>query len=89
MHTSRVDFRCGITTEVHELAMEHASNVQYPEVFEKFPKATHVVTRIVYGGEVAFSFEKTVEKSTYKRDIAGSLQAVMKRTAGTNIIIVF
>lgn len=52
------------------MSMEQLSNVQYPDVLDNFPDATHIVTRIGYGGSVVISFEKTVEHYSYKHEAA-------------------
>lgn len=79
-HTARVSILAEITTEVHELSMNHHANVQYPNVFEDYPDATHVVVRIVYGGGFVISFEKAFDQLSHsllddKRVITQKLKA--------------
>ena len=56
-----------------------------PEQFPDDSKPTHVVTEIEYGINANMVFRKTVENSTQKQEIAGSLRVAVQAIPGLSI----
>ena len=57
--------------------------LQYPKICDQ--KATHVVSKIVYGQNAYFFFKHAKKSGSERQDVAGSLQAVVKSIPGFSI----
>ncbi|XP_061089124.1 stonustoxin subunit beta-like [Conger conger] len=60
--------------EFKQLTMTQLGNVIYPEVFEQ-KSATHVVTGVLYGGEVFMVFDQMASNEEDKQVIQGNLDS--------------
>ncbi|XP_061086598.1 stonustoxin subunit beta-like [Conger conger] len=62
------------TTEFKQLTVTQVGNVIYPEVFDQ-KSATHVVTAVLYGGEVFMVFDQMASNEEDKKVIQGNLDS--------------
>ena len=70
---ARVSLEYKLTTRFEQLTMDQLGNVEYTDVFDK-DIATHVVTRMVYGGDAFFVFDREVGVNEDFKKIYGYLQ---------------
>ncbi len=64
--------------------MDQLAHVEYPEVFDKAPEATHVVTRIEYGADAVFKLTKGTNSIKERQDIQGKLEVAVTLHFGNN-----
>ena len=55
----------------------------YPKICDQ--KATHIISKIVYGQNAYFFFKHAKKSGSEKQDVAGTLQAVVKLIPGFSI----
>lgn len=77
---SRLTFQYKTTTHDKSLTMAHLGKgkLDHPDVHD-LNLATHVVTGVTYGAEAFFVFERSISKSESKREISGSLKALIQK----------
>ncbi|XP_033982729.1 verrucotoxin subunit beta-like [Trematomus bernacchii] len=77
---ARVTLTYQATTNVHELSMDHLGrgNVKHPYDFKK-AIATHVVTRILYGAQAFFVFDRDVSVNENYEDIESNLKVMINK----------
>ncbi|XP_061088345.1 stonustoxin subunit alpha-like [Conger conger] len=66
------------TTEFKQLTVTQVGKVVYPKVFEQ-KSATHVVTGVLYGGEVFMVFDQMVSTEEDKQNITGALESSIRK----------
>ena len=71
---ARVSLRYKSTSRFEELNMSQLGKVKYPQVFED-DIATHVVTRVQYGADAVFVFDRQVDSTENFYQVHGSLEA--------------
>ncbi|CAF1245221.1 unnamed protein product [Rotaria sp. Silwood1] len=79
-HVTRLTLKYTTTTEFEQLTMQHLGkgNLNHPDLHDA-DIATHVVTGILYGAEAFFVFDRTVSEEENKTEVAGTLQAMIKK----------
>jgi hypothetical protein len=78
-HTVRVTFLCKVTTKQDHLQISMADLYQYfsPNALNNL-NATHVVTGILWGANVAATFERIVNNINEVTEVEGKLSAELK-----------
>ena len=78
-HQERVTLNYKCTTRFESLTMAQLGkgNFQHPDIFSA-GDATHVVTGIMYGGQAFLLFDKQHSDSDSKRNVEGSVTALIK-----------
>ena len=78
-HQERVTLTYKCTTRFESLTMAQLGkgNFQHPDIFSA-GDATHVVTGIMYGGQAFLLFDKQHSDSDSKRNVEGSVTALIK-----------
>lgn len=84
LHQSRVSLKYWSTSKFDQLTMDQLGNVQFPNVFSN-KTATHVVVGILYGADAFFVFDRKIQESENKREVTGSMKALVKKLPGIEI----
>ncbi|CAF4043424.1 unnamed protein product [Rotaria sordida] len=79
-HVTRLTLKYHTTTKFKELTMNHlgAGRIRHPELFDS-NIATHVVTGVLYGAEAFFIFDRVISEEENKKEVAGTLHAVINK----------
>ncbi|CAF4225192.1 unnamed protein product, partial [Rotaria sordida] len=79
-HVTRLTLKYHTTTKFRELTMNHlgAGRIRHPELFDS-NIATHVVTGVLYGAEAFFIFDRVISEEENKKEVAGTLHAVINK----------
>ncbi len=77
---TRLTLKYSTTTHFEQLTMKHLGkgNLDHLDIHDK-DLATHVVTGVVYGAEAFFIFERTVSKGESRKEISGTLKAMINK----------
>ncbi|CAF0842119.1 unnamed protein product [Adineta steineri] len=79
-HEARLTLKYSTTTHFQELTMKHLGRDDLDHSYLLDTDiATHVVTRVVYGAEAFFVFDRTVSDSESKKAVSGSLKAIFDK----------
>ena len=84
LHQSRISLKYWSTSKFDQLTMDQLGNVQFPNVFSN-KVATHVVVGVLYGADAFFVFDRKIKKDENKREVTGSMKALVKKLPGIEI----
>ncbi|CAF4778930.1 unnamed protein product [Rotaria sp. Silwood1] len=79
-HKTRLTLKYSTTTHFEQLTMKHLGkgNLNHPDLHD-IDLATHVVTGVVYGAEAFFVFDRTLSKGESRKEIGGTLRAMINK----------
>jgi len=83
--TARVSLKYDTRTFYRSLKPEHFTKVDFPEVLNKAPDATHVVTGIEYGVGAIFVFDQTISDYQDKKEVQGAMEIAVTSLPGIQI----
>ncbi|CAF4314226.1 unnamed protein product [Rotaria sp. Silwood2] len=79
-HETRLTLKYSTTTHFEQLTMKYLGkgNLNHPDLHD-IDLATHVVTGVVYGAEAFFVFDRTLSKGESRKEIGGTLKAMINK----------
>lgn len=83
-HAVRMTLKSSTTTHTEQLTMKDLRKGNYPEIRD-LNFATHVVTGVTYGAEAFFVFDRTISIGESRKEIGGSLNAILNKLSQIGI----
>jgi hypothetical protein len=79
-HQARVVMKYSCETFYEELTMDQLANIEHENAIQR-SHATHVVTRVVYGADAFFIFDRQLQSSESSGTIEGAMKATLDKIA--------
>lgn len=69
--------------------MEHFARINYSSLFDETQKATHIVTKIIYGANAIFAFRSEAGSNSEKDAVQRKLKKAVKHAFGKKVLCFF